>query len=176
MTHSSAYSRSPPQMLPFRRYPVDLCSIMAVCDGNYLRLLKILPELSLHSRRVVGLPVPDSAINDLVEFQVMERFRYTTTVAIKLNAPAMAGTKYYRPPMMLVRLYHDARTAEVVSYQEKSTAGFQMLLSDSIEFTADEKDQVNLFLAEWLQLCLQEGMVPLLQPPAEDASAGIMSV
>ena len=178
MTLNRSYSRSSPapSLLPLRRYPVDLVTVMAVCDGNYLRMLKLLPELSLNSRRVIGLPVPDSAVIDLVEFQVVESFRYTSTIAIKLNTPGMAATPYYRPPIMLVRLYHDACTAEVVSYQEKTTSGFQMLLAESVEFTPDEKDQVNQFLAEWLQLCLQEGLVPKHQPPGKDTPAGIVSV
>jgi len=175
MPLSSSYSSTSAHVLPFRRYPVDLITAMAVCDANYLRLLKLLPDLSLNASRIIGLPVPDSAAIDRVEFQVMETFRYTSTVVIRLDASGLEPSAYYRPPVMLVRLYHDACNAEVISYQDKTTAGFQMMLSDSIEFTPDEKDQVNLFLAEWLQLCLQQGLVPG-QPPAKDASAGIMSV
>jgi hypothetical protein len=158
--------------LPLRRHPIDLSAAMAVCDANYLRILKLLPVLTLDSQRRIGLPGTDSNVSALVELRVLENFRYTSTLQISLlgapNEKAPAHP-YYRPPVMLVRLYHDACTAEVVSYQDRSTAGFTMLLNDSVEFKPDEKEQVNQFLAEWLKLCLDFGLGERPTPPRQAA-------
>lgn len=140
---------------------------MAVCDANYLRLRKLLPSFGLDAQRRIGLPSGDSAAGALVELRVLEHFRYTSTLRISLCLAALGGAHYhsshyhsshYRPPVMLVRLYHDAATAEVISYQGRATTGFTLLLSDTMEFKPDEKEQVNQFLAEWLTLCLELGL------------------
>jgi Uncharacterized protein conserved in bacteria len=149
---------------------------MAVCDANYLRIRKLLPDLSLDTQRRIGLPCGDSATCAVVELRVLESFRYTTTLHLcmhdahrsDLNENGVAHP-YYRPPVMLVRLYHDASTAEVISYQDRSTAGFKTLQADSVEFNPDEKEQVNQFLAEWLKLCLEQGLGERPIPPRQAA-------
>jgi len=55
-------------------------------------------------------------------------------------------------------MYHDANTAEVVSYQEQWSQKIK-LASDKIQLEQhDEKGQKNLFLAEWLHLCMETGL------------------
>src|SRR5262245_10276158 len=101
-----------------RRHPIDLSARMAVCDGNYIRLLKLLPDLSPAASRVFTLPELGAAASaQRVVLEVVETFKYTSTVSITLEVPGLASA-YYRPPAMLVRLYHDANTAEVTSYQD----------------------------------------------------------
>ena len=51
-------------------------------------------------------------------------------------------------PKMIIRLYHDARMAEVIASQGYPNS--QMHLPD-------EKHQINAFLNEWASLCLQQG-------------------
>jgi uncharacterized protein YqiB (DUF1249 family) len=157
--------------LPFRRHPIDLSAVMAVCDANYLRILKLLPDLGVDSQRRIGLSGTETVAAAVVELRVLENFRYTSTLRLCLRAPNAneSAHPYYRPPTMLVRLYHDAATAEVVSYQGRSTAGFSMLLSGSVEFKPDEKEQVNQFLAEWLKLCLDLGLGERPTPPRQAA-------
>jgi uncharacterized protein YqiB (DUF1249 family) len=162
--------------LPLRRHPIDLSTAMAVCDANYLRILKLLPDLGVDSQRRIGLPGTDTAAASVVELRVLENFRYTSTLQLSMRDVQAGATNenesahpYYRPPVMLVRLYHDAATAEVVSYQDRSTAGFSMLLTDSVEFKPDEKEQVNQFLAEWLKLCLDLGLGERPTPPRQAA-------
>jgi uncharacterized protein YqiB (DUF1249 family) len=172
----SSSTRSARRDLPLRRHPIDLSTAMAVCDANYLRILKLLPDLSVDSQRRIGLPGTDSATAALVELRVLENFRYTSTLRLYMRDMRIDGANekepahpYYRPPAMVVRLYHDASTAEVISYQDRSTAGFTMLLSDSVEFKPDEKEQVNQFLAEWLKLCLDLGLGERPTPPRQAA-------
>lgn len=140
---------------------------MAVCDTNYLRLRKLLPTLEPGTERRIGLPGSTRAVAALVELRVLESFRYTTTLELRLFDTDFTHP-YYRPPVMRIRLYHDANTAEVISYQERHTAGFQPRFAQSVEFTPDEKEQVNQFLAEWLTWCLDAG---LGQSPASPLQA-----
>ena len=127
---------------------------MAVCDGNYIRLLKLLPDLAATTRREFALPELGGA--QRVVLEIVETFKYTSTVSIVLEVPGLASA-YYRPPVMLVRLYHDANTAEVISYQDERRIRVMYQEDELPRFYPDEKEQVNLFLAEWLALCLEAG-------------------
>lgn len=145
-----------------RRYPIDLSTNMAVCDANYIRILKLLPCFSLDATRKVGLPSLgplDSGC--VVILKVEEAFRYTSTVSIRFIFSG-SHARYFRPPALSMRLYHDASTAEVTSYQDHGrfhlNAQQGVSPGESPEFTADEKQQVNAFLAECLMLCIEHGM------------------
>ena len=144
-----------------RRHPIDLSARMAVCDANYIRLLKLLPALPASSHRAFALPAVGTGAaaghQQLVLLEVVESFRYTSTVSIGLINEGPAHD-YYRPPAMLIRLYHDAATAEVVSYQQQRQLRVLYPEDEAPRYYPDEKEQVNLFLAEWLVLCLEAGL------------------
>lgn len=136
---------------------------MAVCDANYIRLLKLLPDMHAAGRREFMLPQLGEGAQRVV-LEVVESFKYTTTVSIVLDVPGLSSA-YYRPPVMLVRLYHDATTAEVTSYQDERRIRVMYHEDELPRFYPDEKEQVNLFLAEWLALCLETGQGhPVLRP------------
>ena len=143
-----------------KRYVVDLSATMAVCDANYIRLLKLMPHFSLDAQRSFTLPtVGDGApenIAQTVELAVIEAFRYTSTIRIRMGA--VANSTFYHPPCILVRVYHDANTAEVVSFQQEWNNRVTPLPEDAPQFYPDEKEQVNMFLAEWLTLCIETGL------------------
>lgn len=150
-----------------RRYPLDLGECMAVCDANYIRLLKLLPHLRIDCTREIWLDSPpgntphgshaDNAAHHVVRMRVIDSQRYTTTLCISLLPPS-PGDLYFRPPAMLVRLYHDADTAEVLRYQEHSGFHLGGKYWGRPGFSVDEKQQVNAFLGEWLVLCMEQGM------------------
>ncbi len=153
---------------------LDLSSRMAVCDANYLRLRKLLPDFGLGQSRAVLLPAFASqragAAHRLL-LCVTESFRYTSTVAltVELDEPAPA---WFRSPRLQVRLYHDAGTAEVTGYQDKTQFKAVYVDDDLPRFNGDEKNQLNLFLADWLTLCLEGGLgEPLLPACLGPASA-----
>ncbi|MEY4640994.1 MAG: hypothetical protein RLZZ227_988 [Pseudomonadota bacterium] len=141
-----------------RRHPIDLSGRMAVCDANYIRLLKLLPDLTPSARRDFTLPAlgAEQSAAQLVVLEVVETFKYTSTVSIGLQIPGLSSA-YYRPPVMLVRLYHDANTAEVTSYQDERHIRVLYQEHELPRYYPDEKEQVNLFLADWLALCLEAG-------------------
>jgi hypothetical protein len=64
----------------------------------------------------------------------------------------------YQAPEMIIRVYHDAKTAEVTSYQNHKFFKAVYPVPNQFMYHSDEKEQLNLFLAEWLNLCINEGM------------------
>ena len=166
-------------------YSVDLIKQMAVCDANYIRLLKLVPELgtyldrsfSKHIDSVENRPFeltadePEKALQGLttqfciadqvdenakvtVEIKILEAFKYTTTLKI-IQKPELK--QWMTNPSMLVRVYHDANTAEVVSYQGHRNLKPRYSKPNPKMYHADEKMQVNEFFGEWLAHCLNVG-------------------
>lgn len=149
-----------------RRSPVDLRTRLAVCDANYGRLLKLLPEFSEGFTRTVLLPAVSEQTMEAshsLKFTVREAFRYTSTVSLLLRVEEHIPD-WYHSPHLTVRLYHDAGTAEVISYQDQSSFKAVYNEDDAPRFTRDEKMQINQFLAELLALCLEGGMSYLTLP------------
>lgn len=62
---------------------------------------------------------------------------------------------------MSIRLYHDARMAEVISSQDVFQVKPRYDYPNKNMHQQDEKQQINQFLNEWLHLCLEHGQVNL---------------
>jgi len=166
---------------------VDLIRQMAECDANYIRLLKLVPQLQAYRDRsfsdlsIVGelansspeatdsepekileglttefciADLDDSKASMTVEIRIVEAFRYTSTLEI-VQRPELK--KFMTNPSMLVRVYHDANTAEVVSYQGHRNLLPRYTCPNPKMYQPDEKMQVNRFLGEWLSHCLEVG-------------------
>lgn len=181
------------------QYRIDLARQMADCDANFIRLLKLMPELE--SFRDACLQAEDAnacAVNeqptlrhfpkdDLVQINgselgsqyardfvisspagdevrvrisVLEVFPYTSTLAINQLTQV---SPWIDPPGILVRVYHDASTAEAVAYQGHRAFLAKYAIPNPTMYHQDEKRQINEFLGEWLSLCLQAGHS--LKPP-----------
>ena len=66
-------------------------------------------------------------------------------------------TEWIKNPEMLVRIYHDASTAEVISSQGQNNFQARYPRVNRMMYHSDEKNQINVFLGEWLSLCLEVG-------------------
>ena len=169
-------------------YSIDLIKQMAECDANYIRLLKLVPQLAAYLDKSflsyiedLEAPLPNAELNlgsepekvlegitrkfciaDLkdvqekvtVEIKILEAFKYTTTLEI-VQKPQLET--WMTNPSMLVRVYHDANTAEVISYQGHRNLKSSYPQPNPRMYHADEKMQVNQFLGEWLTHCLKVG-------------------
>ena len=97
------------------------------------------------------------ALGDLspaVRLEVSERSRYTTVVNV-IQVAEIGGV----PGMsMSVRLYHDARSAEVIAYQNQRGFAAVYDYPNSEMRQRDEKAQVNRLLSEFLSMCLENGV------------------
>lgn len=132
-----------------RKYIPDLSRLQALCELNYTQFLRILPDcdadnlsfefsVSTHLRYVIG---------------ITEAAPYTTTLVIEQQDPT---TPSFLKPKMTVRLYHDARMAEVLSSQNTGALNASYPYPNQRMRQRNEKHMVNLFLAEWLDFCLKQ--------------------
>ena len=103
-------------------------------------------------------------ISDFLSYtlQVNEVTRYTSLVEISQDA-VIGDVKLsgLLRPKMVIRLYHDARMAEVISNQDIRQVKPRYDYPNSAMHLPDEKQQINMFLKEWLQLCHSLGQVKL---------------
>ncbi|HAR32160.1 MAG TPA: DUF1249 domain-containing protein [Gammaproteobacteria bacterium] len=134
-----------------RRYRVDLPSQMAECDANYMRLSRLFPGMQDENERrfVLALGARDSQ----VRLSVVERGPYTTLIDIR----QLPDAAWLPQAHLRVRLYHDARSAEVVECQGVRHFRAAYGYPNPHMHQPDEKAQVNRLLSEFLTLCLAQG-------------------
>lgn len=130
-----------------RRYQVDLAAVQAECELNYSRLLRLLREFPDDSR-CFGV-----GAHQQLSVHVVERCPYTTTLEIAPSPLPHDG----EAPCMTVRVYHDARLAEVVACAGRRRVQPRYDYPNEDMLQPDEKAQWNRFLGEWLSYCLQHG-------------------
>lgn len=135
------------------RYKVDLPAQQAECEANYVRLRKLMPGSGDSWRLALGEERGEREIR----IQVEERARYTTTVKVAQVAGSLPTSDWLRLPRLTVRLYHDARMAEVLAWEGHRRIKPRYEYPNSAMYHSDEKFQFNRFLSEWLSLCLSQG-------------------
>lgn len=135
-----------------KEYIQSLPKYITLCERNYLRALKVLPEEVVGEKRQIVLA------NASYEVHIDDCAKYTTDISIKQTSTISD----YLPELDLsVRLYHDAKVAEVVHHD------FHQRIKPSYGYPnpnmhhKDEKYQLNAFLGDWLMACLESGRVPL---------------
>jgi uncharacterized protein YqiB (DUF1249 family) len=137
-----------------RRYVPDLKGFMNDCDANYLRFLQLLPAMQEVDSWVFGVETLRDRPLSRVCLRVIERSRYTTTVTLEQEYDY---PEWLPSPLITVRLYHDARMAEVLAYQRSAKIRQSYDYPNGCMYQRDEKAQLNALLGEWLQHCLKSG-------------------
>lgn len=131
-----------------RKYVPNLPSMQAVCELNYAHFLRVLPDCDTADMTY------EFTVKDALSYRITitDSARYTTTLNVEqVNAFSPA----YLKPAMTVRLYHDARVAEVINSQNTGAFAASYDYPNSKMRQRNEKQMVNIFLAEWLQFCLR---------------------
>lgn len=141
-----------------KRYVPDLQRLGALCEGNYMRLVR------LRQLEAQGRPVSEFELHrgdryfGRVRIQVLQAARFTETLL--LEQVHNAG-RWLNNPRLTVRMYHDAAMVEVIScYRDRQIAAVNDYPNRFMHHP-DEKVQVNGFLSDWLDFCLRFGHVPL---------------
>lgn len=125
--------------------------LMDLYEYNYTLMQRLVPVMDgLHgwaNSHVAGHPE--------LFLKLEERSRYTTTLLMTYIFAAPDGERIQDPGLM-VRLYHDARQAEAMSCRKD---GFMALpiVGQERPPLLDCKWDSNLFLAKWLEYCLETG-------------------
>ncbi|MFC4700481.1 DUF1249 domain-containing protein [Glaciecola siphonariae] len=106
--------------------------------------------------------LPDCDSEDLsYEFSVTDKLTYRITIldstrytsTLNVSQIDVTTPKFLRPSMV-VRLYHDAKVAEVLESQRTSQLKPVYEYPNLNMHQRNEKFMVNVFLAEWLHFCL----------------------
>ncbi len=138
-------------MRPKKRYIPDLVKMAAVCEANYIRLLKLLPnEQSTHS---FSLVIGKKSVT--VTLSITEEHPYTTMLEVSQHG---IDSQWLQPQSMQVRMYHDANMAEVLGYQQHEQFKGSYTYPNQQMHSPDEKMQLNVFLSQWLGHCLEHGI------------------
>lgn len=135
-----------------KKYVPDLSKQMASQEANYLRLMKLMPDLDECDERRFHILWQHHRAT--VELKVDERFTYTTTIKISQRYDSQS---WMEMPTLVVRLYHDARMAEVICHQQRRQLKGSYPYPNKQMHYPDEKAQLNEYLGEWLSQCLAHG-------------------
>lgn len=166
-----------------KKYQPNLSSLLNLCDTNYMLLLKILADKEHVGEQQCFF------ISDFLSYtiDIKEVTRYTSLISIAQDSSRLFTSTKFKTcsdplkqkkhatnnnnvdekiiklfrPTMVVRLYHDARMAEVISSQNVRQIKPRYDYPNTDMHYPDEKKQINLFLKEWLQLCLQLGQIDI---------------
>lgn len=88
-----------------------------------------------------------------IELILLERSRYTLLVGIRQSFIPGGEQRLLSNLQFKVRLYLDAKLAEVVSYQGQQPLQARYPFPNKHMFYPDEKRQTNLVLYDWLSHC-----------------------
>ncbi len=135
------------------RYKIDLKHFLAECEANYRRLAMLFPDMAAADERRLGL---DGAGACEVILAVRERSAHTTLLSIYQGE---RGDRWLKTPVLVVRVYHDARLAEVTACEGERNIWPRQEYPNRRMLHRDEKAQWNRFLGEWLAICLANGFV-----------------
>lgn len=119
------------------RYVPDLNRLLDQCEHNYFTLRALCARAQYQPQAEQGLVL-----------NVVERDRYTLT--LQLNEMRTASHFLGAGPQFIVRLYHDAKLAEVLQLHNRRILKGSYPYPNTAMLQRDEKQRVNDFLAEWL--------------------------
>lgn len=130
-------------------YHVDLAELMRVYETNYAKLNALLPN-----QPSVGDVRSYQVANLAYQLEVNEITKYTTLIDVS----QCDEQPIFPLPKMTVRLYHDARVAEVCASEQISRVKARYDYPNTKMMQKDEKFQLNQFLSDWLTFCLRHGI------------------
>jgi uncharacterized protein YqiB (DUF1249 family) len=136
-------------VIPRKKYVPNVPSLHRICESNYNDLVRLLPDCETETQRY------QFSVNAELHYQIttLECATYTTMLEIVQHS---SSTQVYLCPKMKVRLYHDAKMAEVVSVQQLASLKPSYAYPNDNMHQPNEKEMVNCFLAEWLHFCQQQ--------------------
>ncbi len=134
-----------------RRYVPDIREFGCLCEANYRRIVLLFPVLRAGPPWRLDLGCSARYLGQ-IEVNVEDHSRHTQTLLLRQTR---AAGPWLNDPRLKVRLYHDARMAEVIGIGSHEQFDGVNDYPNRRMHLPDEKLQINRFLAEWLQFCLR---------------------
>ncbi len=135
--------------------PKSFVGLMALYESNYLRLLRLIPEID----RLDGCYRSRVAGDCDLYVEIIELSRYTVTLSLTYHLPTDKGLLI--DPDMMVRVYLDGQQAEVLAIgeQQRHAALRRLVLAHREEL--DHRWQSNMILNKWLEYLSDQGHLVL---------------
>lgn len=126
-------------------------ALMTEMEDNYL----LLRQLSHDLRALPDRWVSPEYTGLRLRLQVMERSPYTST--LQLSYELELDNDRHLAPDLLIRVYHDARLAEVLRCGDRQQPGAGHYDNTRGRQSIHNQLQANRFLHQWLGYCLRQG-------------------
>lgn len=141
------------ELLPvsWRSRPGDFVSLMTLYESNYVRLRALVPAL----RAIQGEHVSTVPGDCPLYLRVEECCRYTTTFNLTYLFATPAGN--ISDPDLQVRVYHDARLAEVLQCARWHRHEVLNSLKSELHCQLGDRWLRNVMLNKWLDYCAERG-------------------
>ena len=131
--------------------PKSFVGLMALYESNFLRLLRVIPEIS----RLDGCFISRVAGDCDLFVEIIETSRYTVTLSLTYRLKTQDGL--LADPDMTIRVYLDGQQAEVLSIgeQQRHAALRRLVLEHHLEL--DRRWRFNVVLNKWLEYLSDQG-------------------
>jgi len=135
--------------------PRSFVGLMALYESNYLRLLRLLPEIE----RLDGCFRSRVAGECDLHIEILERCRYTLTLSLTYHLETDEGL--LTDPDMTVRVYLDCQLAEVMQIGDLQRHATLKELAGEHRRELDLRWQRNVILNKWLEYLSDQGHLVL---------------
>ena len=159
----------------WRSRPGSFVSLMSLYESNYIRLRWLIPHLEAIRTNAISTVPNDCPLHVTIE----DRSRYTTTFTLTylFDVPDDAAgnpSAPLRDPDLQIRVYHDARLAEVQSCARWHRHEVLESIRSECARALGDRWLRNVMLNKWLDYCVERGHrfeQPALQTAGETAGA-----
>jgi len=131
--------------------PRSFVGLMAVYESNYLRLLRLIPEID----RLDGCFRSRVAGDCDLHVEILERCRYTLTLSLTYHFETDDGLLL--DPDMTVRAYLDGQQAEVLAIGNTQRHATLRRFVQAHRRELDQRWQRNVILNKWLDYLSEQG-------------------
>lgn len=135
--------------------PRSFVGLMALYESNYLRLLRLIPEVD----RIDGCFRSRVAGDCDLHIEILERSRYTVTLSLTYHLETDDGLLI--DPDMTIRVYLDGQMTEAMAVGAKQRHVELSLLIRQHRRELDLRWQRNIVLNKWLEYLSENGHLVL---------------
>lgn len=135
--------------------PRSFAGLMALYESNYLRLLRLIPEMiqldGCFRSRVAG--------DCDLYIEIIERCRYTVTLSLTYRFDSKSGPLV--DPDMTIRIYLDGQLAEALAIGKTHRQAILRGIAHEHRRELDMRWQRNMVLNKWLEYLWDQGHLVL---------------
>lgn len=140
-----------------KRGKTDLSDLLNLYELNYLKLQKLLPNISIDGETSFSLP--EGKKNSKVIINILKESKFTSRMLVSQNNFSIETIENL---IMEIAIYHDLRMIEVIRFNGKHQFWSRNSFPNKNMLSKDEKFQWNKYLSEWLEFSKREGLATII--------------